>query len=337
MKVVLVAGGAGYIGSHTCKALHAAGYRPVVFDNLSAGHEWAVQWGPLCVGDIQDSAALDEAITRYRPVAIIHFAADALVGESVSDPAKYYRNNTLGSFNLLEAARRHGVKHIVFSSTCASYGIPATVPIPEDHPQTPINAYGASKLAVEHMLAHYTPAYGLTSVALRYFNAAGASPDGDLGEEHDPETHLIPLAIGAALGTRPPLKIFGTDYDTPDGTAIRDYIHVCDLAGAHVAALGYLLAGRESTRINLGTGKGLSVREVIGLVEKALGTPVPREEAPRRAGDPPALVADARRAAEILHWHPVMSAPDQIIASACRWHADRLAERHAVKAIAGGR
>lgn len=337
MKTVLVAGGAGYIGSHTCKALHAAGYRPVVFDNLSCGHEWAVHWGPLCIGDIQDADMLDDVIRRHRPIAIIHFAADALVGESVADPAKYYRNNTLGSFNLLEAARRNGVNQIVFSSTCASYGIPTTLPIPEEHPQAPINAYGASKLAVEHMLAHYAPAYGLNSVALRYFNAAGASHDGDLGEEHDPETHLIPLAIGAALGSRPPLRIFGTDYDTPDGTAIRDYIHVCDLAEAHVAALRYLIAGGGTTCINLGTGKGMSVREVVAMVERTLGQPVPYEEAPRRAGDPPVLVADARRAERALAWSPRFSDPENIIETACRWHLARRTGGRASSAVAGSR
>ena len=324
MSIVLVAGGAGYIGSHSCKALHAAGYQPVVFDNLSTGHDWAVRWGPLEIGDIGDPAALQDVIARHRPVAIVHFAADALVGESVTDPAKYYRNNTLGSFTLLEAARAAGIRNVVFSSTCASYGIPSVIPIAEDHPQSPINAYGSSKLAVEHMLAHYAPAYGLSSVSLRYFNAAGASPDGDLGEEHDPETHLIPLAIGAVLGTRPPLQIFGTDYDTPDGTAIRDYIHVCDLAEAHVAALRYLLAGGETTRLNLGTGKGLSVREIIALVSEVTGRPVPIQEGPRRAGDPPVLVADAARAASLLGWKPRLNTPRDIVESACRWHGERM-------------
>lgn len=334
MNAVLVAGGAGYIGSHSCKALHAAGYQPVVFDNLSTGHDWAVRWGPLEIGDIGDPAALHEVIARHRPVAIVHFAADALVGESVTDPAKYYRNNTLGSFTLLEAARAAGIRHVVFSSTCASYGIPSVIPISEDHPQSPINAYGSSKLAVEHMLTHYAPAYGLSSVSLRYFNAAGASPDGDLGEEHDPETHLIPLAIGAALGTRPPLQIFGTDYNTPDGTAIRDYIHVCDLADAHVAALRYLLAGGETIRLNLGTGRGLSVREIIALVSEVTGRPVPIEEAPRRAGDPPVLVADAARAASLLGWQPRLNTPRDIVESASRWHGERMRvgmrPRHAV-------
>lgn len=321
MTVVLVTGGAGYIGSHACKLLHAAGFEPVSFDNLSTGHRWAVKWGPLCVGDLLDSTTLQDAIDRYKPAAVMHFAANALVGESATDPAKYYRNNTLGSFNLLEAVRRNGIRAFVFSSTCASYGIPTIVPIPEDHPQTPINAYGSSKLVVEHMLEYYSHAYGLRSVALRYFNAAGASPDGDLGEEHDPETHLIPLAIGAAMGARPPIKVFGTDYDTPDGTAVRDYIHVSDLAQAHLAALKYLLDGGDTIRLNLGTGIGLSVREIILTVEQSLGLAVPHEDAPRRIGDPPALVADPRRAIELLNWEPSHSAPEEIIASAYRWHA----------------
>lgn len=321
MTVVLVTGGAGYIGSHACKLLQCVGFQPVTFDNLSTGHRWAVKWGPLYEGDLLDTAALQDAIDRHRPAAVMHFAANALVGESAIDPAKYYRNNTLGSFNLLEAVRRNGIGVFVFSSTCASYGIPTVVPIPENHPQTPINAYGASKLAVEHMLEFYSHAYGLRSAALRYFNAAGASSDGDLGEEHDPETHLIPLAIGAAMGTCPPLKVFGTDYDTPDGTAIRDYIHVSDLAEAHLAALTYLLNGGGTVRLNLGTGVGLSVRQIMSAIEKTLDLTVPFEDAPRRVGDPPALVADPRRATELLGWKPSHSAPENIVASAHRWHA----------------
>ena len=316
MNAVLVAGGAGYIGSHTCKALHAAGYQPVVFDNLSAGHRWAVRWGPLEVGDISDPAALDRAIERHRPIAIIHFAADALVGESVVDPAKYYRNNTIGSFMLLEAARRHDVRHMVFSSTCASYGVPSVVPIPEDHPQRPINAYGSSKLAVEQMLTHYAPAYGLSSVALRYFNAAGASQDGELGEEHDPETHLIPLAIGAALGSRPPLKIFGTDYDTPDGTAVRDYIHVMELARAHVLALEHLVNGGDNLSVNLGTGYGASINEIVSAIGRITKREVPVEMHARRAGDPPALYTDPTFAREALGFSPEYSDIDTIIKTA---------------------
>jgi UDP-arabinose 4-epimerase len=323
MTAVLVTGGAGYIGAHSCKYLHDAGFTPVCFDNFSTGHRDFVRWGPLVEGDLLDPATIREAMDRHRPVAIMHFAANALVGESVVDPAKYYRNNSLGSFNLIEAARASGIRHFVFSSTCASYGVPTTVPIPEDHPQTPINAYGSSKLVVEQMLHHYGPAYGIGSVALRYFNAAGALPGGDLGEDHEPETHLIPLAIEAALGLRPPLQVLGTDYPTPDGTAVRDYIHVCDLADAHVAALRHLIAGGESARLNLGTGTGASVREVIATVERVLGLPVPHADAPRRPGDPPALVADAGRARALLGWEPRMSSLERIVADACEWHRKR--------------
>ena len=320
MAAILVTGGAGYIGAHACKFLGEAGFVPVCFDNLSTGHRGFVRWGPLVEGDLLDPPALRAAIEEYRPVAILHFAANALVGESVADPAKYYRNNTLGSFNLIEAARAAGIGHFVFSSTCASYGIPSVVPIPEDHPQVPINAYGSSKLAVEQMLHHYGPAYGLGSVALRYFNAAGALPGGELGEDHDPESHLIPLAIEAALGVRPPLQVLGADYPTPDGTAVRDYIHVCDLAEAHVAALRYLIDGGASARLNLGTGVGASVREVISTVERVMGRPVPHVDAPRRPGDPPALVADPERARRLLGWEPRMSSLERIISDAVAWH-----------------
>lgn len=320
MAAILVTGGAGYIGAHACKFLGEAGFVPVCFDNLSTGHRGFVRWGPLVEGDLLDPPALRAAIDEYRPVAILHFAANALVGESVADPAKYYRNNTLGSFNLIEAARAAGIGHFVFSSTCASYGIPSVVPIPEDHPQVPINAYGSSKLAVEQMLHHYGPAYGLGSVALRYFNAAGALPGGELGEDHDPESHLIPLAIEAALGVRPPLQVLGADYPTPDGTAVRDYIHVCDLAEAHVAALRYLIDGGASARLNLGTGVGASVREVISTVERVMGRPVPHVDAPRRPGDPPALVADPERARRLLGWEPRMSSLERIISDAVAWH-----------------
>jgi len=320
MAAILVTGGAGYIGAHACKFLGEAGFVPVCFDNLSTWHRGFVRWGPLVEGDLLDPPALRAAIDEYRPVAIMHFAANALVGESVADPAKYYRNNTLGSFNLIEAARAAGIGHFVFSSTCASYGIPSVVPIAEDHPQAPINAYGSSKLAVEQMLHHYGPAYGLGSVALRYFNAAGALPGGELGEDHDPESHLIPLAIEAALGVRPPLQVLGADYPTPDGTAVRDYIHVCDLAEAHVAALRYLIDGGASARLNLGTGVGASVREVISTVERVMGRPVPHVDAPRRPGDPPALVADPERARRLLGWEPRMSSLERIISDAVAWH-----------------
>lgn len=254
--VVLVTGGAGYIGSHTCKVLAQAGYTPVSYDNLVYGHSWAVRWGPLEQGDIADRAKLDELIARYHPAAVMHFAAYAYVGESVVDPGKYYRNNVAGTLTLLEAVRDHDIRHFIFSSTCATYGFPQQVPLAETHPQQPINPYGASKLMIERMLDDFGTAHGLRAVALRYFNAAGADPDGELGEEHDPETHLIPLALQALLGQRAELAIFGTDYPTDDGTAIRDYIHVADLADAHVKALRCLEQGGASTALP-GYGSGL--------------------------------------------------------------------------------
>ena len=320
---VLVTGGAGYVGSHTAKALAAAGYQPVTLDNLSRGFAHAVQWGPLERGDILDRGFLDAVMTRWRPQAVLHFAALAYVGESVGDPARYYRNNVVGSLTLLEAMRDHGVGRIVFSSTCATYGVPQRLPLVEDHPQAPINPYGATKLMVERMLADFDAAHGLRSVALRYFNAAGADPDGELGENHDPETHLIPLAIGAALGTHPKLKIFGTDYPTPDGTCIRDYIHVGDLAAAHVAALRYLEGGGASTACNLGTGTGLSVRAIVTEVERVAGRPVPADFGPRRAGDPPELVANATRARQLLGWTPVQSDVTSVISTAYGWATRR--------------
>lgn len=249
---VLVTGGAGYIGSHACKALSQKGYTPITYDNLVHGHRWAVRWGPLEVGDINDRARLNAVIQQYRPEAIMHFAAYAYVGESVLDPGKYYRNNVAGSLTLLEAARDHGIDKFIFSSSCATYGTPEQIPIPEAHPQHPINPYGASKLMIERMLADFGSAHGLRSISLRYFNAAGADPDAKIGECHDPETHLIPLILDVAAGKRPVLTIFGEDYDTPDGTCIRDYIHVTDLADAHLLALQLLDRGEESTVFNLG-------------------------------------------------------------------------------------
>jgi UDP-arabinose 4-epimerase len=320
-ETVLVTGGAGYVGSHTAKALARAGYHPVTLDNLGRGFAHAVRWGPLERGDILDRGFLDAAITRWRPSAVLHFAAFSYVGESVGAPALYYRNNVVGSLTLLEAMRDHGIANIVFSSTCATYGLPVKLPLAEDHPQAPINPYGASKLMVERLLADMGAAHGLRSVALRYFNAAGADPDGEIGENHDPETHLIPLAIGAALGTQPKLKIFGTDYPTADGTCIRDYIHVSDLADAHVAALRHLEAGGASMACNLGTGSGLSVRAIVSEVERVAGRAVPAEEGPRRAGDPPELVADPTRARERLGWTPQRSDIASVISTAYRWAA----------------
>ncbi|HDQ41615.1 MAG TPA: UDP-glucose 4-epimerase GalE [Desulfonatronum sp.] len=318
--VVLVTGGAGYIGSQTCKALVQAGYRPVSLDNMVYGHEWAVRWGDLVRGDILDALTLDQVFLQYKPQAVIHFAAYAYVGESVIDPQKYYRNNVAGSLSILEAMRRHGCRHIVFSSTCATYGEPQEIPIPETHDQHPVNPYGWSKLMIERMLADFDSAYGIRHVALRYFNAAGADPEGEVGEDHQPETHLIPLAILAALGLRGPLFVFGRDYATSDGTAIRDYIHVADLAKAHVNALQFLLAEDRSDVFNLGTGTGQTVAQVVDAVERVGGAKVPRSDASRRAGDPPVLVAVADKARQVLGWRPELPDLENIVKTAWDWH-----------------
>src|SRR6187455_2003519 len=284
---ILITGGAGYIGSHTAKLLAASGHAPIVFDDFTQGHDWAVKWGALERGSLADQGRLREVFAAHKVEAVVHFAASALVGESMSQPTKYFRNNTVATLNLLNAMREAGVGTIVFSSTCATYGDPVRVPIDEAHPQAPVNPYGESKLMVEKMLRWYGEIHGLRWMALRYFNAAGADPDGEIGEDHDPETHLIPLVVGAAQGTRPPVGIFGTDYATPDGTAVRDYIHVTDLADAHLRALDRLGAGTPSQAINLGTGRGHSVREVVETVARVSGKTVPCVESPRRPGDPP--------------------------------------------------
>lgn len=315
----MVTGGAGYIGSHACKALAQAGYLPIAFDNLVFGHEWAVKWGPLERGDILDHARLDQVFRTYRPRAVMHFAAFAYVGESVRDPAKYYRNNVMGSLTLLDTMRKHGVEQIIFSSTCATYGIPAAVPIGDSHPQIPINPYGTSKLTVERMLADFDTAYGLRSVSLRYFNAAGADPHGEIGEDHDPETHLIPLVLEAASGRRPSVTVFGTDYETPDGTCIRDYIHVSDLADAHVLALNALQSGFNSTGLNLGTGCGFSVLEVIQAARDVTGRQISMVVGPRRPGDPPTLIADPTRAQRELGWKPRYDKLRPMIATSWDW------------------
>jgi UDP-glucose-4-epimerase GalE len=316
---VLVTGGAGYIGSHTAKALATAGHEPLVLDNLTTGHRWAVKWGRLLEWDLADTEMLPQLLEKEGVEAVLHFAANLLVGESMQEPKKYFWNNVVNTLRLLDATLEAGVKRIVFSSSAAVYGNPQTVPIPEDHPKLPTSPYGETKLAMERALQWYGNAYGLKWVALRYFNAAGADHDGELGENHDPETHLIPLAIKAALRQRSPVEIFGTDYPTPDGTAIRDYIHVADLGDAHVRALDYLSAGGESRALNLGTGQGYSVREVINTVGKL--SPVPYREGPRRAGDPPVLVADASKAAEALGWKPQHSRLDAIVQDAWNWHS----------------
>ena len=317
---ILVTGGAGYIGSHACKALMAAGYEPVAYDNLSEGHRLAVRWGPLVVGDIADRALLTETLRRYEISAVMHFAAHAYVGESVDEPRKYFDNNVTNTLTLLHAMLDADVRRLVFSSSCAIFGIPERLPITEETPQTPINPYGASKQMVESVLRWYARPYGLRYCSLRYFNAAGADPDGELGERHDPETHLIPLVIAAAQGALPAVDIFGTDYETADGTAVRDYVHVSDLADAHVAALERLLNGGSSACLNLGSGAGHSIREVIRAVEDVSGRRVPVREAARRPGDPAALVAAGDRAYALLGWRPRRSGLRTIVQSAWRWH-----------------
>jgi UDP-arabinose 4-epimerase len=325
---ILVTGGAGYVGSHACKALASAGHLPVVYDNLSRGHRQAVRWGPLVEGDLHDRARLAAAMRDHRISAVMHFAAFAYVGESVSDPETYYRNNLGGTLTLLGAMREAGVATIVFSSTCAVYGMPPDLPIREATAKAPLNPYGETKLAIERALYWYEAAYGLRYMALRYFNAAGADPDGEIGEDHEPETHLIPLVLRAASGRGDPVEIYGTDYPTPDGTAIRDYIHVSDLAEAHLRALGDLAAGGASAALNLGTGSGCSVRQVIAAVERIGGRSVPQREVARRPGDPPELVADPWLAKSRLGWQPLRSDLDTIIGTALAWERrrDRAAE-----------
>jgi UDP-arabinose 4-epimerase len=313
---ILVTGGAGYIGSHACKALAKAGYTPIAFDNLVYGHKWAVKWGPLEIGDIADRKRLDAVIEQYQPEAVMHFAAYAYVGESVENPGKYYRNNVSGTLTLIEAMRDHGIDKLIFSSTCATYGIPEQVPITEDHPQKPINPYGMSKLMIEQILQDFDHAHGLRSISLRYFNAAGADPDGEIGESHDPETHLIPLVLDAAAGIRPVITVFGDDYDTPDGTCIRDYIHVSDLADAHLLALQALESGAGTIAYNLGNGIGFSVREVIQAVERVTRRAVPFEIGPRREGDPSHLVGDAGLAQRELGWRPFQYDLERIVSTA---------------------
>jgi UDP-glucose-4-epimerase GalE len=318
---VLVTGGAGYIGSHTAKALRRAGYDAVIYDNLSAGHREAALGAPLIEGDIRDVDAVRRALRDTKASAVVHFAAWLIVSDSVTDPAGYYRNNVTGTLGTLEAMAAEGVGQFVFSSTCAVYGEPTTTPIAEDHPTNPVNAYGQTKLAIEHALPHYERAYGLRSVRLRYFNAAGADPDGELGEVHAPEIHVIPRAFEAVAGG-PPLDVFGEDYPTPDGTCLRDYIHVSDLATAHVVALKRLGAGGASATYNLGTEQPSSVRDVISTVERVTGRPVPHRKAPRRAGDPATLYASAARARTELGWVPARPALETIVEDAWRWHAN---------------
>lgn len=320
---VLVTGGAGYIGAHACKALAENGFLPIAYDNLSAGHATRVQFGPLETGDIRDASRLNAVIAAYKPVAIMHFAALISVPDSVQNPQETWDVNTVGSHVLFSAAKTHGIKHIVFSSTAAVYGTPTTVPIAETAPKAPINPYGQSKLAMETMLADFAAAYGITYAALRYFNAAGATPEAGLGYDRAAPFHLIPLALLATLGKRPPLQLFGSDYPTPDGTAVRDYIHVADLSDAHVKALQHLLAGKPSLTLNLGTSHGYSVKEVVETCARVTGHPVPHAMAPRRAGDPAELVADATAAHALLGWNPTRSSLENIIATDWAWHHQR--------------
>lgn len=323
MSKILVCGGAGYIGSHCNKMLNEAGYETVVFDNLGYGHREAVKWGELIVGDLNDPIALKKLFDENDFDAVFHFAAYAYVGESVENPEKYYFNNVCNTLNLLKAMREHVVNKIVFSSTCATYGEPESVPITEDMPQNPINPYGTTKLMVERIFKDYQKAYGLNFEVLRYFNAAGADPDGEIGESHDPETHIIPLVLDAASGLRPDVKVFGTDYDTPDGSCVRDYIHVTDLASAHLQALKYLENGGASDFFNLGNERGTSVLEVVESVRRVTGKEFTATLTDRRSGDPAKLVGSSKKAKEILGWKPQFEDIDTIVSHAWKWHENK--------------
>ncbi len=318
--MILVTGGAGYIGSHANKELTRAGYETVVLDNMSYGHPDFLKWGVFEEVDLGDLESIRNVFRKYEIEAVMHFAAFTYVGESVEDPQKYYLNNLRNTLNLLQVMNEFEVRKLVFSSTCATYGNPQKIPLTEDHPQNPINPYGQGKLMVEKVLKDYSSAYGLRYVSLRYFNAAGADPEGEVGERHDPETHLIPLILDAAMGKREDIKIFGTDYPTPDGTCIRDYIHVTDLADAHIKALKYLEAGGKSEVFNLGNGNGFSVREVIEEARKVTGKKIKATETERRPGDPPVLVGSSEKARKILKWQPEYDDLTKIISTAWEWH-----------------
>ncbi|GMR05065.1 MAG: UDP-glucose 4-epimerase GalE [Thermodesulfobacteriota bacterium] len=323
---ILVTGGAGYIGANVSKALKNRGHEVIVFDNLSRGHRDLVRWGVLEEGDLLDKKAVEGVFEKHHPSAVMHFAAYAYVGESVVDPALYYLNNVVGSLNLVDAARSFNVKNFIFSSTCALYGESGKIPITEDLPLNPINPYGNTKLVIEKLLEDFSSAYGLKSVSLRYFNAAGADRLGEAGEDHTPETHLIPLVLDAASARRPDITIYGTDYDTPDGTCVRDYIHVTDLAEAHVLALEYLVDGGSSIALNLGNGTGHSVREVIEAVRKVTGRDFIVNEGARRPGDPPRLIASYEMAKKILGWEPRFGDMETIIRDAWAWHKKRFVD-----------
>ena len=317
---ILVTGGAGYIGSHCCKELSKKGFEPVTIDNLVYGHKDFVRWGEFFEGDVGDPAHLKKCLAQYKIDAVMHFAAYAYVGESVEDPLKYYENNLRNTIQLLHAVLDNNIKYVVFSSTCATYGHPQKTPIDEDHPLNPINPYGKTKRMIEEILQDYHNAYGLKYISLRYFNAAGADPDTEVGEDHDPETHLIPLILDAAIGKRKGIKIFGTDYETPDGTCIRDYIHVTDLAQAHILALQQLMGGADSSVYNLGNGQGFSVLEVIERARKITGKNIAVENSDRRPGDPPVLIASNAKAINELGWKPQYADIDDIIGTAWEWH-----------------
>ena len=318
--MILIVGGAGYIGSHLNKEISKKGIKTVIFDNLSYGHRDFVKWGTFEKGDLGNIEDIRSVFRKYPIEAVMHFAAFTYVGESVEDPQKYYLNNVKNTLNLLQVMLEENVKYFVFSSTCATYGNPVEIPITENHPQNPINPYGKGKLIVETVLKDYNDAYGLKYASLRYFNAAGADPDGDVGELHDPETHLIPLILDVAAGKREDIKIFGTDYDTPDGTCIRDYIHVTDLAEAHILALEYLQNGGKSDFFNLGNGNGFSVKEVIETARKVTGKNIKAAEADRRPGDPPILVGSSDKAKKTLNWNPKYDKLSKIIETAWNWH-----------------
>jgi UDP-glucose-4-epimerase GalE len=316
---VLVTGGAGYIGSHVCKALAASGFSPVTFDNLETGHRWAVKWGPFELGDLANPDRLNQVLAWHRPVAVLHFAGYAYVGESVSDPMKYYRNNVGGTLNLLKAMIPSGVRHLIFSSSCTTYGTPGAIPLSEAHPQHPNSPYGSSKYMVERILADCREGHGLQSVALRYFNAAGADPDGESGEDHDPETHIIPRALMVAAGELDHIEIFGTSHPTPDGTCVRDYVHVSDLAVGHVSALCRLLEGHALPSMNLGLGRGYSVKEVISAVQKVTGSNIAVREAPPRPGDNAVLIANGGLARRVLGFNPRFTTLEDMVGTAWDW------------------
>jgi UDP-glucose-4-epimerase GalE len=328
MSRILITGGAGYVGSHCARALAVAGHEGIVFDNLSTGHRASVRWGQLVEGDIRDAAMLDGVFYAHRIDAVMHFAALAYVGESVTLPGRYYDVNVHGTWVLLEAMKRAGVQQIVFSSSCAIYGEPNRMTITESTKPDPINPYGFTKLVCERMMDDFGRAHGLKSARLRYFNAAGAEPSGEIGEDHEPETHLIPLILDAALGRKPSIRIFGTDYQTPDGTAVRDYVHVSDLARAHVSTLQYLLDGGDTVAVNLGSGQGASIRQVIDTARAVTGLNINVQEASRRPGDPSTLVAEAKYARDLLGWSPERSDLTTIISDAWRWHKVRFGDEN---------